>query len=217
MGLANVLAFRRQLGQVEPYQQSTKYNCAAATSHAVLKHWGLNISEARLARLIGVDPERGANSTQVIEAIHKLGLDAEVRGFQSIDELKALTDQDVPVIANVVSFTRPPDGHFVVVTDVGRTVTLMDPNTPSNRRVLSRAAFDARWRPRGRTGVVIRRRRPQRQRAALGELGHEPALHQQGWFWALSVAAIGLGVGFGVQLFAHMKHPHYMRRPHEVP
>jgi ABC-type bacteriocin/lantibiotic exporter with double-glycine peptidase domain len=188
----------QMLGQVEPYQQSTEYNCAAATSHAVMKHWGFHVSEAQLARLIGVKPEVGATTTQIVDTARDLGFDAKQRRFRSVDELKALTDQDVPVIANVESFTRPPDGHFVVATDVNDDVELMDPNTPGNRRVLSRRAFDKRWHRRGRIGVVIRPRRRRRQR--LGSPMHPP-IYQQGWFWALTIASIGLGVGVAWEIF----------------
>lgn len=106
--------------------------------------------------MVGVEPDVGAYAHQIVDTARRLGYKAEERRFRSVDDLKRVTDTGTPVIANVLSFTRPPDGHFVVVTDVGsKKVRLMDPNVAGNQRTLSRKAFDARWKTRGRSGVVV--------------------------------------------------------------
>jgi predicted double-glycine peptidase len=142
-------------GQVEPFQQSTEYTCSAAAEHAVMKHWGYDIDEVTLAYLLKVDPINGSNASRVVSVARSLGFAADSRKFKSLNELKHVTDQDVPVIARVLSWKHPGQHHFVVVTGVDDFgVSVMDPNVEGNRRRLSHDEMWVRWVP-DRLGVVI--------------------------------------------------------------
>lgn len=144
------------LGYVESFPQTTRYTCSAATLGAVLKHWGYGYSEQALAQIIGVDPKEGATNQQIVAAAQRLSFDAKVRLFTDIDELKAFTDRDIPVILNILSFLQPGRGHFVVATQIdARHVRLMDPSAPENWRVIPRSELDRRWRTRQRAGVIV--------------------------------------------------------------
>jgi len=144
------------LGYVESFPQTTRYTCGAATLGAVLKHWGRVYSEQDLVPIIGVHPETGATNEQMVNAAHRLGFNSEVRTFTGIDELRAFTDRDIPVILNIESFRHPGQGHFVVATQVDdRNVRLMDPSAPMVWRVISRDELDRRWRFRWRAGVIV--------------------------------------------------------------
>jgi ABC-type bacteriocin/lantibiotic exporter with double-glycine peptidase domain len=155
-----------QLGQVESHQQETQYTCSAAALHAVLKHYGLDIDERSLSRLIEVSPKTGASAAQVIRTAKRLGFRAELRFFASLQELKKCTDRDVPVITNILSFRVPNQGHFVVVTDVDeKSIRMMDPNAPGNWRTISHAEMKQRWGFRDYSGVVV----TPKTFAALGE------------------------------------------------
>lgn len=160
------------LGEVQPYQQIKKYSCGAAAFKAVAQHWGETLDEPMLIRLIGIDPDNGSSAQQVAAAAKKLGYDAAPRYFESIDELHAYTANDIPVILAIQSFTQPTRGHFVVATEVDdKVVRVMDPNVGGNRRTLSRAELDRRWRFRDRVGIVIT---PRRRRRSLGAVGPSP-------------------------------------------
>jgi len=143
-------------GQVEPYQQSTEFTCSAATEHAVLKHWGLDIDEFTLAQMLKVDPVNGSTAKRVVQVARKLGFNAVSRKFSGLIELQEVTDQGVPVIARVLSWKHPGQYHFVVVTGVDPFgVSVMDPNVEHNRRRLTHEEMWERWNPGGRVGVVI--------------------------------------------------------------
>lgn len=151
----------------------------------MLKHWGSTYDEPTLTKLIGAKPVLGARAAQVVEAAKRLGFDAEERKFNSIAELKALTDRDVPVMAAILSFMRPGQGHFVVATAVDdRYVTLMDPNSPTNWRRITHEEMMQRWRGRDSIGVIVT---PGQARAALGDVPN--ASGGQAWLGAAVVAA----------------------------
>lgn len=154
------------LGDVEPYQQTEKYSCGAATLKAVMKHWGENANEKTLIKEIGIDPKQGSTALQVAAAARKRGYLAQVRQFRGLQELGTYTNQDMPVIVAMRSFTRPNQGHFLVATKVTpSTVELMDPNVKGNRRSLTHREMLSRWAFRDRVGVVVT---PKRKRAGLG-------------------------------------------------
>lgn len=172
---------RTVLGQVEPYQQIEQYSCGAATLKAVLAHWGEHHDERMLIDLIDVDPKRGSTVEQVAGAARQLGFESRPYQFRDLDELRALTDRDIPVIIAVRSFNRPNQGHFVVAVDVGDNhVEIMDPNTPGNWRIVGRDELDRRWRFRDRYAVLVVPRQARRA-AGLGATREEPS-----WLpWAL--------------------------------
>lgn len=150
------MIFLQTLGEVDAHQQQTLYTCSAASLLAVLGHWGARIDEPTLARIIGARPEIGATPFQIAQAARRLGFNAEVRSLRSIQELRSYTDRGIPVILNVLSFYRPGQGHFVVATRVDdRHVTIMDPNAPSNWRVLTWTDLDHRWLGRNRGAVIV--------------------------------------------------------------
>lgn len=158
-----------QLGEVQPYQQVEPYSCGAAALKAVAQHWGPSYDERMLIKLIGVDPNNGSSIYQVATAANRLGFEAQPVQLDSVDELATFTARDVPVIIAIQSFNRPNQGHFVVATKVdGANVHIMDPNVKGNRRTLSRAELDRRWRFRDRAGVLVVPKKRQQSRAALG-------------------------------------------------
>ena len=152
------------LGEAQPHQQQTLFTCGATCLLAIAEDYGVTgLDEAAVARLIGVTQD-GAYPVQLVRAARQLGFPAEERRFRSLAEAKAVTDQGLPIIANILSFTQPGGGHFVVITKIDDAgVHLMDPNVPGNRRLLTHDEMMARWRTRRGSGVVVARRS-----AALG-------------------------------------------------
>jgi ABC-type bacteriocin/lantibiotic exporter with double-glycine peptidase domain len=179
------------LGEIEPFQQSTEYTCSAAVSHAVFKHWGYDIDEVTLAYLLKVDPINGASAARVAALARDLGFQAVSRNFGTINQLKRITDQGVPVILRVLSWKHPGQYHFVIVTSIDDFgVSVMDPNVEGNRRRLTHEELWERWSP-DRIGVVI-----MPQHFQLDGVTQPPS----GWFWvtALGVTLTTVGLAWTV-------------------
>ncbi len=141
-----------KLAQVMPYQQSTDWTCSAACLRAVLGHYDVNVPEELAVQAIGTRQGRGAECNEIMWGAHKLGFEAFEFSFDSLEQAKFLTDQDIPIIADIQSFNHPGKGHYVVITDISddlhsgrRSVWLMDPNTSGNQRMLSEEEMDERW------------------------------------------------------------------------
>ena len=96
--------------------------------------------------MIGVRQKGGAETTQIAEAAHRLGLDAFEYSFDSLHQASILTKKGIPIIADIQSFKHPGKGHYVVITDIDeKGVHLMDPNVDGNVRVISHEEMDGRW------------------------------------------------------------------------
>jgi len=139
-------ALKVKTASVMPYQQKTQWTCSAACLKAVAAHHGVRIPELAAIELVGARPGRGAETDQIASAARKIGFLAFEYSFSSIDQAKFLLDQEIPIICDIQSFNNPGKGHYVVMVSADdRRVELMDPNTPGNWRVISRAEMDARW------------------------------------------------------------------------
>jgi len=146
------------LGEPQPIQQLTRVTCGAACLLAIAEDYSISgLDEATVARLIGVT-KNGAFPVQLVAAARSLGLPSEERRFRTLAEAKAVTDKGVPIIANILSFTQPGGGHFVIITKIDEAgVHLMDPNVAGNRRLLSHEEMMRRWQTRRGSGVVVLR------------------------------------------------------------
>jgi predicted double-glycine peptidase len=131
---------------VEPYQQITQWSCSAACLKAVLEHYGLPITEEQCIQAIGTREGRGAEVNEIAVGARKLGYEAFDWCFDSLEQVKALTDADMPVICDIQSFNNPGKGHYVVLTKIDDAgCHIMDPNTPGNMRLLTPDHWEARW------------------------------------------------------------------------
>jgi predicted double-glycine peptidase len=130
---------------VMTHQQETKWTCSAACLKAVLNYQGHKISERECGIYIRVRKNKGAETTDIVNAAKALGFDAYEKSF-SIKEAKDLTDKGIPIICDIQSFTKPGAGHYVVLTDIDQNKAyLMDPNVESNSRVIPLDEFEKRW------------------------------------------------------------------------
>jgi len=197
------------LGQIQPYQQQERFTCSAATLSAVLKHWGVNVDEPTLTRAIGAKPKIGAAAPQIAKAARQYGFAADVHTFRSLDELDSYVGRKrrstgrptLPVIANIFSFTRPGQGHFVVIDDVNDAhVRIMDPNAPTNWRKLTHPEMKRRWMGRGGVGIIVRPRNDATRKRGLSDMENAaPIAKKKGGWGALALVSLAwLGiVGFG--------------------
>lgn len=130
---------------VTPYQQETKWTCSAACLKAVLNFYGFKISEKECGVYIRVRKNKGAETTDIVNAAKAIGFNAYEKSF-TVEEVKALLEKDIPIICDIQSFTKPGAGHYVVLVgfEDGQAI-LMDPNVEGNQRKLSARDFFDRW------------------------------------------------------------------------
>jgi ABC-type bacteriocin/lantibiotic exporter with double-glycine peptidase domain len=174
------------LGEVFPLQQTSRYTCSAAALSAVLHHWGVQASESELTHVIGATPEFGATGSQIVSAARRYGFSAVDNPFSTLNQLYSFVPQR-PVIANIFSFMRMGQGHFVVITGIDKNyVYLMDPNAPTNTRRLTHKEMSARWLGRGGSGVVVQ---PAMVQRALSDATELPTPNNT--FKAVAVVVVG--------------------------
>jgi hypothetical protein len=153
------------VGQIVGTAQETPWTCGPAALRAVLAHYGRDVSEAEVERAASNGPAIGARPEGMVRAAEVYGCHARAFMMNGVGELVALLAKGIPPIVIVDSWTRPGKvGHYVVVSKVDTAtglVTVMDPHTEGNWRVMTAREFDERWwaKRRGKDGepVVIRR------------------------------------------------------------
>ena len=151
---------------VDAYQQKEKWSCSAACLKSVMDYYDVTISEEECIKRIGTKPNKGAETTQIVDAAKELGFDSYEKSL-SIEEAKKLLDDGIPIICDIQSFTKKGSGHYVVLCDIDDTYCyIMDPNVEGNTRKLTVEDFVSRWHDRAmapphepmiRWGVIIKK------------------------------------------------------------
>lgn len=153
------------VGQVIGTAQETPWTCGPAALRAVLAHYGRDVTEPEVSRAASNVPAIGARPEGMVRAAEVYGCHAKAFMMNGVGELVELLARRIPPIVIVDSWTRPGKvGHYVVVSRVDLTrglVTVMDPHTEGNWRVMTVKEFDERWwaKRRGKDGelVIVRR------------------------------------------------------------
>lgn len=141
--------FKIARADVKPVRQRTQFSCMAASMAMALKSLGIECSEDMTAKVMGVQPMRGATWEDATAAAQHWGCIATLRTPATISWLKEKTDQGDPVI-----IAWNPEGrewsHASVVFDVDdqENVHIADPNIPDPEqtvRIVSRKDFYGKW------------------------------------------------------------------------
>lgn len=150
------------------YYQNKKFACGPSSMRMVLSHFGVDKTEDECIELIGAREGRGCETDQIVSAFKKLGFKCYEKSL-TMKEAKDLLDKQIPIIADIRSYTGN-HGHYVVLRDISDThVMINDPNTKGNIRKEKIEDFEKRWwdykmdEPRKgekmiRWGIVIERR-----------------------------------------------------------
>jgi ABC-type bacteriocin/lantibiotic exporter with double-glycine peptidase domain len=129
---------------VQPFQETLHAGrCGPASLKMVLAYYGVEKTEAELARLCKTDPDLGTSDAAIQHAVESLGFAVEIRNNSGFADIKEWLDKEVPVLVNW--FTRGrldypesdvPDGHLSVVVglDEGH-IYLQDPEIGGLRRI----------------------------------------------------------------------------------
>lgn len=220
MNFAELHSRRQQLvklAAVGTHQQETEWTCSAACLRAALLHIGYDLPEADLAAAIGARESRGAETTDIVAAASKLGLEAWEQSFQSLDEAKATLKNGIPIIADIQSFNHPGKGHYVLLAGFNESgFMMMDPNTKGktslpNWRLIPADQLEEIWWDRAmaaphqlmpKWGVMVTERLSKEASAftlsmvdELTKLGTDPETIKAMLMGAKALGIVGAGVG----------------------
>lgn len=137
-------------------RQQESHTCGPASIRAVLKTFGIRVSEDALKKLLHTTEKDGTAPEQVENAARILGLNPKVYEPMDVPSLKREVYLGHPVIILFQAWqegqrirdwgTDWSDGHYAVVTAVhDDQVLLTDPSLPSGSGYVPIREFVSRW------------------------------------------------------------------------
>lgn len=126
--------------------------CGPASLKMVLGYYGVEKSEAELAKLCGTDPDLGTDDISIKKVAEGFGFNAEIHNNSAFEDIQKWLDKKVPVIVNWFTRGRTdydiaevPDGHLSVVVGLDdESIYLQDPEIGELRKI-SRDDFMKVW------------------------------------------------------------------------
>ena len=134
----------KRLLLVNPFRETLGGSyCGPASLKIVLDYYGIEKSEAELAKMCRLDKKLGVSDQALVKVAKGLGFKAEVRNNASFKDIEIWLNKKVPLIVNW--FTRgrydyPEDavaeGHYSVVTGLDNEfIYLQDPEVGRIRKI----------------------------------------------------------------------------------
>lgn len=146
-----------QFRLIKRTRQLTEYSCGASALQSVASHWGREIEEDALMKLLGTNAEVGTFPEDMVRGARALGLDVRWKENASLDEIASHTSRGDPVIALAQLWRSEKDtpasaadewdcGHYIVVLSVDREhVYFQDPYISMGKGFVPRAMFEEHW------------------------------------------------------------------------
>ncbi|WEV40251.1 peptide cleavage/export ABC transporter [Lactobacillus sp. ESL0681] len=127
-------------------QQVDETDCGVAALAMLFKHFGIQVSLAKLRNLAKTD-QMGTTALGLVKTAQKFGFETKaIKADMSLFDVK---DLPLPFIAHVIKNQELE--HYYVVLKVGKkTVTIADPDGSVGVVKISKAKFEQEW-----TGVAI--------------------------------------------------------------
>ena len=155
---------RTAKADVIPVRQQNQYNCVTTSLCMALRALGVpedECSPARVNKVVGAMPLRGAAWEPMLAAANHYGMRATLTLPSTVRQLKSWTDAGKPVV-----IAWNPEGrewsHASLVFDVDDdlNVHIADPNIPDpdeTVRVVPKSEFYGKWYEKSPQGFLIRR------------------------------------------------------------
>jgi predicted double-glycine peptidase len=125
--------------KIRPVEEEKLAYCGPACLQAVLDHFGVRVSQTKLAKESGTTLKSGTPNSGIIKVIQKYGLRAVVKENSTTfkDIHKYVVGKKAPVIVDWFSaYEHPANGHYSVVVDINKThISLFDPEIKKIRKV----------------------------------------------------------------------------------
>lgn len=127
--------------RLTPYRESPGL-CGVASLKMVLDYYGIEQSEAELARLAGSSETHGTSAEGLIAAAKTLGFEGFVLDLATFADIERYIGAETPVI---VDWFSQDDGHYSVVVGLDeKNIYLEDPEL-GHQRSLTRETFFRVW------------------------------------------------------------------------
>lgn len=116
---------------VRPVRQRSQFTCMAASASMALGALGIDVDEDTVNRVMGAKPLHGASWEDALATAQYFGCRATLHAPCTIEQLKAWTDEGLPVLIGWNPEGRPWS-HASLVFDVDEDyVHVADPNCPN--------------------------------------------------------------------------------------
>lgn len=136
-------------------RQATDYTCGAAAMQSVLGYYGQDINEGELAKALKSNSQVGTRFEKIAELARRKGYKVAVHKNSTVQNLRSLLDQQLPVICLIQAWSEKPaklyagdwnNGHYVVAIahDVDN-IYFMDPSTLGHYTFIPVKEFEMRW------------------------------------------------------------------------
>ncbi len=129
---------------VKPFQETLHQSmCGPATLKMVFDYYGIEKSEAEIAKLCGVTESLGTDDKRIKQATESLGLKAEIKNKSTFEDIQYWLDKKVPVIVNWFTRGRADyddsevaDGHYSPVVGLDEEyIYIQDPEIGKLRKI----------------------------------------------------------------------------------
>jgi predicted double-glycine peptidase len=138
-------------------RQSTEYTCGPSALQAVLRYWGRDVAEDKIAELCKTTAEVGTHPEDLVRGAQALGFKATAKANLTLDEVAKFTAMGHPMIALAqvwLSQSKSKEsvedewdsGHYIVVLGVDKdNVYFQDPYVLMSKAFMPRKLFEAHW------------------------------------------------------------------------
>lgn len=130
---------------VKPFQETLHGSfCGPAVIKMVLDFYGIEKSEAEVAKLSNKDDDLGISDKEIQKVLESFGLKVEIKLFATFEDIKFWLDKGAPVIVDWITRGRydydedeVADGHYSVVVGLDEEyIYLQDPEVGRIRKML---------------------------------------------------------------------------------
>ncbi len=129
---------------VKPFQETLHQSmCGPASLKMVFDYYGIEKSEAELAKLVAMTDKLGIDDQEIKRVAESLGFKVEIKNESSFEDIQKWLDEKVPVIVNWFTRGRADyedsevaDGHYSVVVGLDNEfIYLQDPEIGKLRKI----------------------------------------------------------------------------------
>lgn len=133
--------------------QTTNYNCGAACLRGIAKYYGVGPdTEDEYIKLCKTTPKDGTTPKNIINAAIKIGLKVEEQHNMTIEELKSILGQKIPVICSLQAWGKEKEyhndknGHYIIAIGYDdKYIFFQDPIIKGIRGHVPYKEFLYRW------------------------------------------------------------------------
>src|SRR3989344_566718 len=134
----------KDLLPVKPFQETLHQSmCGPASLKMVFDYYGIEKSEAEIAKMCNVDENLGTDDKNLKRVAEELGFKVEIKNNSTFEYIQAWLDKKVPVIVNWFTRGRADyedsevaDGHYSVVVGLDEEfIYIQDPEIGKLRKI----------------------------------------------------------------------------------